>query len=339
MTVVIDIIHPAHVNFFKGIIAKLIQNGSNVIVITINRGKLQHIVKEELNNIEVNVIGRHRGTKASIIFEANLLRFFQLIKFIMFKKIDVGISAGSFILGAVLKLRGIVNYQVCDDPERKVNVFLENITSKERYLPPIITPSKKEKIFQGLKEWAYLSPKYFKANEKVLEKYGLKEKKYFFIREISTGSLNYQSQLNNIVLDFAADLKNQYDVILSLEDKRNINLYPKHWKHVIEPEKDIHSLIYFSKIVISSGDSMAREGAMLGVPSIYCGVREMKVNKILIGKKMLYKISSSEVIGFVNEILNGKLNLPEQNIFREQLLKEWIDVNEFFTQIILTNKN
>ena len=39
--------------------------------------------------------------------------------------------------------------------------------------------------------------------------------------------------------------------------------------------------MYYSQIVISSGDSGAyREGAMLGVPSIYAGNRDMPANDI-----------------------------------------------------------
>ena len=50
-------------------------------------------------------------------------------------------------------------------------------------------------------------------------------------------------------------------------------MYPKDWILLEEPVEGIHSLIYYSCALISSGDSMAREAALLGVPSYYLGIR------------------------------------------------------------------
>ena len=69
-----------------------------------------------------------------------------------------------------------------------------------------------------------------------------------------------------------------------------------------EPVKDIHSLMYFSQVVISSGDSVAREGAMLGVPSIYAGIRDMPANVIMIKKEMLFKLEPKEIAGMVEKM-------------------------------------
>lgn len=333
MNVHIDILHPAHINLFKNLINNY-SDKYNFIITCIDRGKVPKITREEIKTVPIHVIGKHRGTRFSIIFQANILRFFQLFWFLRNKKIDFGISFGSFLAGAIIRLKGKPYIHLSDDPERKVNAILENLTCTNRYLPPIVKEKGKIKTFNALKEWSYLSPSYFKPNKKVLEQYKLKPKKYIFIREVSTSSLNYHGQQKNIIATFASNLPSNYQVILSLEDKSTIDQYPKSWMLLKEPVSDIHSIIYYSAFVISSGDSMAREGAMLGVPSIYCGFREMRANQILIKKQILFHVDPQKMSIFVTQILEDAIKYPNQKEFRKSLLSQWIDVNKFLLKIL-----
>ena len=335
MTILIDIIHPAHLNLFKRLIFELNEKGHRVIVTCIKRGKLPLIVEKELYPLPVTYIGKHKGTRFSILFEANIVRFFQLFFFMVGKKIDIGISFGSFIMGAGLTLMGKPNIHLGDDPERKMNAFLELLTCTERYSPPIISPSGKTKTFNALKEWSYLSPSYFTPNPEIPKLYGVQPKEYLFIREVSNGSLNYLGQEIGLVSLFASQLPKNLKVILSLEDKSLLPIYPENWILLKEPVNDIHSLIYFSKIVISSGDSMAHEGAMLGNPSIYCGNRFMKANQLLIDKEILFKVDPLTVPDFVESLILGKFDFTNQESFRQKLLSEWVDVNKFLLDLIL----
>lgn len=334
MKVLIDISHPAHLNLFKSVVYKLSENKEEILVTILDRGKLYAIVEKELNGVDKVKIAKHQGNFFSIIFEANILKIFSLIKLFFKIKPDICISAGSFTCGFVCKIFRIPNIQFSDDPERKLNFILEKLTSTELFFPPIIAPNKKIKNFNALKEWAYLSPDYFTPDINVLKEYKLKEKEYIFVREVDTGSLNYQKQQKNIIATFANLLPESYKVLLSLEKKDTVNLYPSNWIILKEPVLDIHSLMYFSKLIISSGDSMAREGGMLGVPSIYCGYREMKANEILINKKILYHVDYLEVPDFVINIFDHKMTIPDQRELRNNLLKEWDDVSKFILKTI-----
>lgn len=332
MNILFDISHPAHINFFRNSIYHFHNDPNyNVYVTCLRRGKLPKIVKKELPDINLTFVGRHRGTKFSIIFEANILKFFQLLNFVIKNKIKFGLSVGSVPLGSVMSLLNKKNIQFDDDPERKKIIVLKKKTATEIYTPPVVKPAGKIKNFYALKEWAYLSPKYFKSNSEVLEELNLKPKEYIFIREVSIGSLNYMNQLPGVVLSFADKIPKEKKVILSLEDKSLSNMYPEDWIILKEPVKDIHSLIYYSFALISSGDSMAREGAQLGVPSIYCGIREMKSNKFMLKHGMLYEKKPEDVSPFIKEIIENKIILPNQQEFRETLNNKWDDV----TQLII----
>lgn len=335
MNIVCDIGHPAHVNFFKSALTKLSNEGHVVTIIGLNRGKLRDIIRKELPGFRIHFAGKHRGGKLSIIFEANLKKFMELLLLLHDVKPDIGISVGSFTLGTALKIYGAPNIQFDDDPERKLNVFLEKLTSTELYFPPIISANGKIGVMNALKEWAYLSPQYFSPNKFVLREYGLSPCEYFFVREISTKSLNYGKQYPYTIALFAHELPRDFKVLLSLEDKASRNRYPPDWILLEEPVRDIHSLMYYSKIVVSSGDSIAREGALLGVPSIYCGRRKMSANAMMIRKGMLFVEGAQDVVQCANEIVSGTIAISKQDDFRRMLMDEWDDATEFVVKRIM----
>ena len=335
MKIMVDIAHPAHVNFFKNALHTLADEGHEIIITGLQRGKLPRILESEFSRFPVHYVGKHRGTKFSIIVEANLVKAIRLLFLVLKKRPDVGLSVGSFTLGGALKLLGKPNIQFDDDPERTLNVLLEKLTSTRLFFPPIITPHRQVATMQALKEWAYLSPRYFKSDADVLLAYGVISKQYIFVREVSTGSLNYADQAANTVASFADALPFAYPVLLSLEDKQAIGAYPKHWILLQEPVPDIHSLLYHSRLVISSGDSMAREGALLGVPSLYVGVRDMKANTLMKKKNMLFQCTASEASSLVDRLISGTLKVPSQEDFRRELSEEWDDV----TRLIVNQVN
>jgi len=337
--ILVDILHPAHINFFRNFIDEATKEGHDVFITAINRGAILNIINKELPYINTKTIGKHNGNFLSIVFHANIFRLISLLFYLIKERFDIAFSVGSFNVGFIFKyILHKPNYQFDDDPERNLNVCLEKLTSTNLFFPPIIKEDKKIHTFNSLKEWAYLSPKYFKPNPQVIEQYKLKPKEYIFIREVSIGSLNYLDQETGIVASFASQLPKNLNIIFSLEDKSVRNKYPAHWKMLKEPVKDIHSLIFYSKIVISSGDSMSREGAVLGVPSIYCGFRKMRANDILIDKGMLFKIYPTDVITIVKDILH-KTNIPDQVQFRKDLKNDWIDVTDFLLCLIKNMKN
>ncbi|MAJ43844.1 MAG: hypothetical protein CMF96_03740 [Candidatus Marinimicrobia bacterium] len=332
MRILFDISHPAHINFFKFAIEKLNSEDDHHIFVTcLRRGNLPSIVKRELKSIDVTYISRHRGSVISIIFEANILKFFKLLFFVFSNKIDFGVSVGSFILGATLKLRNKPNIQFDDDPESSQNLFFEKITADEIHIPPILDETKQFIIFNALKEWAYLSPKYFKPNIKIPASYGLVPYEYLFIREVSSGSLNYMDQGSYTIASFSEKLNKDLTVILSLEDKSKRHLYPTEWIILEEPVNDIHSLMYYSKILISSGDSMAREGSMLGCPSIYCGKRKMKANNIMVNEGSLFHLKPKDVPDFISDF---NISFLSQKDFRANLKNKWDDVTEHILKSI-----
>lgn len=298
MNVWIDICHTPQYNFYKNFILKLADEGNNVMITVLDRGKTPVIIKRELqnlSNVSIDIIGKHRLNKLSAVLEANLCRLVKLFKWASNRKIDIGFS-NAYPLSCVCWFKKIPCYTFDDDPQTidyKPKIWFSNLSHYCLYeVPKVYKLSSKVKVLKALKEWSYLSPSVFKADIKALDEYNLKPKTYIFLREVSVGTVNYTGQASGAILNVKDLLPKDKKVIFSLEDKSKRNMYPSDWILLQEPVKDIHSLIFYSAALVSSGDSMAREAALLGVPSYYLGIRH----------SMPANIAASKVAGLKNEV-------------------------------------
>lgn len=275
MNVWIDICHIAQYNFYRPLIEELAKRGHEVYLTVLNRGKYAKIVQHEMGHlpIHIDIVGKHMMTKWSAIWDANIIRAFQLRNWARDKKIDIGFSNG-MLLAWVCKQKGIPNYSFDDDPQTMDRWGKEKWNTECNFCvyqdPSIKAPSH---VLRCTKEWAYLNPRTFVPKEAALEKYCVKPKEYMFLREVSVGTVNYAGQESGAILGIKDMIPAGMKVLFSLEEKKRRNEYPADWILLQEPIEDIHSLIYYAAGLVSSGDSMAREAALLGVPAYYLGIR------------------------------------------------------------------
>jgi len=339
LKILIDIKHPAQLNLFRELSKELLLENWDVTICYLVRGKLPNIIQSEYKGFSTIPVGSSNGTKWSILWYGNIKRTFSFLNLIRQNKYNICIAASSIPLALVCKIYRIPIIQFYDDPERKKINNLNARFSNQLFFPPIVEETNKISIFNCLKEWSYLSPKRFNPELKVLMRYKLDPHQYIFIREVSNKSFNYYDQEEAIVCGFSNEINSGTKVILSLEDKSIAHKFPKHWIILEEPVADIHSLIYYSKLVISSGDSMAREGAMLGVPSIYCGVRKMKANKLLMDLQILEHLPGKLALPSINKKVQKTFDKLQQNNLRNKLLANWDDMVVFMKEKINQYKN
>lgn len=186
--------------------------------------------------------------------------------------------------------------------------------------------------FNGYKELAYLNR--FKPAQEILEKYGVQKKKYVFIRQIAHISLDYwsdhSSQNMKRILNYL--YQNKFSVIASVEEGAtqisefdNIYVLP-------ESTSEMHTLLYYAKCVISSGDTVAREAALLGTPAIYIGGRDMKINRELISLGRLSCPDAPEIISTLERILWEEKDFSQQNV-------DWDDTTDVIMQELTKYKS
>jgi predicted glycosyltransferase len=334
MKILIDIKHPAQLNLFRGLSNELQKENWEVTICYLQRGKLPDIIKLEYSQLNTIPVGSSHGSRWSILWDGNIKRTFTLLNIIRKNNYNICVAASSIPLALACKMAGIPVLQFYDDRERIGINHINAHLSTQLFFPPIVKKTHKISVFNCLKEWSYLSPERFQPDEKTPGLYGLTAYEYIFVREVSNKSFNYYSQQNSIISAFAHKINPNAIVVLSLEDKSKADSFPKHWIILREPVKGIHSLMYFSRLVVSSGDSMAREGALLGVPSIYCGTRKMKANELLIHAGIMEHFPGASALDFINNSLNKIFDKEKQIRNRNQLLEQWDDMTTFMKEQI-----
>ena len=342
MNIWIDILHIPQFNFYKPLVQALSQKGHRIHLTVLNRGKLPKISINETkgwNGVSVEVVGKHKMTKWSAIWDANILRAWQLWHWARDKKIDIGFSNG-MLLALVCKRKHIANYSFDDDPQTLDKKWKERWNTECNFCvyedDSIKAPAH---VLRCTKEWAYLNPRTFVPNVKVLKTYVVKPKEYMFLREVTVGTVNYAGQESGAILGIKDMLPKGMKVLFSLEEKKRRDEYPADWILLQEPIKDIHSLIYYSAGLISSGDSMAREAALLGVPAYYLGIRySMPANA---AASKVASLQNRQTMPFEEWISNFGLqisNLGEmekkQRELREHIDKEFIDINQYMLSLV-----
>lgn len=350
MKIWIDIYHVPQFNFYVALMKTLVAQGHEVLLTVLDRGKTVKIACSDLERlglldkgVQVFAVGKHKMTKWSVLWDANICRMIELGCWRRKNKVDVCFTNG-FQAAVWSKIYGNPCYTFGDDPDTfdywpkvwfatKVHFCLVDrlyIAGEARELAPEVVVTK------CLKEWAYLNPRTFVPNEKVLEKYGVKPKEYMFLREVTVGTINYTGQESGAILGINDMIPAGMKVLFSLEEKKRRNEYPEDWILLQEPIEDIHSLIYYSAGLVSSGDSMAREAALLGVPSYYLGIRySMPANA---AASKVASLQNRKTMPFDKWITSLPTNPAEcakkQDALRKHIDSEFIDINAYMLELV-----
>lgn len=343
MKIWIDVCHIPQYNFFKQLMLQLVEKGHTVVLTVMDRGRTVKIVRHEIGDvpgITIVPLGKHKMTRWSAIWDANLMRMLRLLFWLPRQHFDVALSTNIFtsLFG---KIYGIRNYSFGDDPQvydLKYNCRWATKAHQCIYEWSMPTPMPEGlHILPCLKEWAYLAPNVFTPNPKALEKYGVRPKEYIFLREVSVGTVNYAGQAPQAILAVKEQIEALgLKVLFSLEEKNRRGEYPKDWILLQEPIEDIHSLMYYSAGLVSSGDSMAREAALLGIPAYYLGTRH----------SMPANLAAAKVAGLQNDLtmpfaewLNTLHGTPDelqqkQDTLRHKIDADFIDINAYMLSLV-----
>lgn len=365
-TIWIDIYHIPQFNFYLSLMKQLTAKYYVVRLTVLNRGRLVKIARNDLaslgllassdgepGKVTVDVVGRHRMKRWSVILEANFLRILSLGWWRLRHHVDVCFTNG-FHATLWSRVFGNPSYTFGDDPDTfdykpklrfasKVHfclvdrAYLDEASASADNASSVRDLDPQVNVVRCLKEWASLAPSVFTPNPKALEKYGVRPKEYIFLREVSVGTVNYAGQAPQAILAVKEQIEALgLKVLFSLEEKNRRGEYPEDWILLQEPIEDIHSLMYYSAGLVSSGDSMAREAALLGIPAYYLGTRH----------SMPANLAAAKVAGLQNELtmpfsdwLNTLHGTPDelqqkQDDLRRKIDADFIDINAYMMGLV-----
>ena len=325
--ILLEVNHPGQVHLFKHIYAELVKRENQVIVITKENPSIEYLLKNY--DIPYTIVGKKKDgliQKAILQLTHNL----TALKIVLTNKIEIGI--GSSItndhISFVTKMKSI---HFSDDDEKEVPLitkysypFSDSIVAPDS----LIFKKFQDKImsYAGTHELAYLHPKRFTPDVKVINKIGLRKGEAFF------------------VLRFVA-LKGHHDLGhkgISLAQKRKLINYLKSYGRIfitsekpIEeefeeyrlpiPPENMHSLLYYAKMFIGDSQTMTSEAAILGTPALKCNTF---AGKLSVPNELEEKYNLC--YAYLPENFNQLLEKVEELLKKNNLTKLWEEkVNKF----------
>jgi len=329
MKILIDLIHPANIHYFKNFIFLNKNKGNEIIITARDKDVLQKLLNEyglSYHTMGKGSIGKGALGKMLYLVYAFFLMFFYLIKY----KPKIVLSFGSTPVAIASYLLRIPHIAFEDTEHAKLN--------RKLYAPftkLIATPScfyedigKNHFRFNGYMELFYLHPKRFTPDERILDRLGVKKgEPYIVFRFVSWGAFHDIGQKgidNDDKIKIVNFFKEKYKVFISSEGELLDSLKKYQLK---VPANQLHNVLAFSKLYIGEGGTMASEAAMLGVPSVYVNsLPLMGYLKDCRDCGLLHHLSDfSDVIKTGEEIINRKNYESFYSNARKLLLENKID--------------
>jgi hypothetical protein len=327
MNILFDLLHPADVNLFRNSVFSLSREGYNIFLSYRKRGSLEAIARSEFPGYIITPLGEHRG---SIVGKIISLIYREIIsyRYLRENKISLVVCQG-IACGLACKMLGVKILHCDDDSEYRLTYLLGKWFSDIDLVPDFM-PVNGRNIYKykGYKELAYLHPDYFTPDPLALNEFGIEQGNYIFIREVSNISTNYYKRevLIHSIIDYLDS--RCFKVVLSIEDKKLARDFSNQCIVLAEPVKNIYSLIFYSRFVISSGDTMAREACLLGLPCIYTGGREMNANRFLIDLQIMLKSEDiKEIFANIDRMLDLSFCTGKREMMKEKITDSFDDTS------------
>ena len=340
MNILIDIGHPGHVHLFRNTYFELKQKGHNVIVTT----KDVPIILDLLQKYGIDFIVL--GKKPDGLFLKGLMIIIHDIKLlgiVLKNKIRVGISSG-LLLSHVSIISPLLTI-ICDDDDDKAEPLFVKFghALASTVLSPysIIRKTNKNLSYFGTHELAYLHPKRFTPDNKVLRKVGINEADVFFLLRFVAFKGHHDIGHHGI------STEQKIKIISILEKKGKVFITSE---RAIEPElemyrlkispDDIHSLIFYSTMFIGDSQTMTSEAAILGVPALKCNTFAGKLsvpNMLEFKYRLCYSYLPEQFDDMLFKIEELLTNPNLKSMWQEKrqvFLEQNIDVTSYFTWFI-----
>lgn len=325
MNVLIDIVHASNIFFYKNTIERL-QKFCTVIITVRQRNELADFTCKTLN-IPIIVVGTHRKNFFSKIF--GFTRIISLANIIKAKKIDMVTGFSNYYVSIAAKIVNVPSLLFTDNFEYSFEFWACRKFSDRLVVPECLKTDMQDIFtFKGYKELAYLYN--FINNSEITSLYGVLPRKYVVLRLVAPISLDCTDDINSSLIDHLVSFleKNSIRLLASVEQSANYPDSLKRYGTMIGITPQLHSLMYSSACVISSGDTVAREAVFLGVKSIYIGNRVMRINQELIDRKLMYHPPKEQFFNCLESVLQIESTSSTEKT-------DWEDTTEVVVQHIL----
>jgi len=344
MRILFHLAHPAQYHMFKHVILNLRKFG-HILKITINtKDILEQLLISDGIEYENILPKRRKRNNIFTAFLTFLKKDFKLFRIQFSGRYDMLIGTEPSLSHVGWLFRKPVFLMIEDDAYLIPEVARLSFSFATRIVSPVscnIGKWQNKKIeYEGFQKLAYLHPRYFLPDKRIVEDV-LKENDRYFIIRLSALSAYHDignvGLTDSIVREIITLLKSSGKVLISSERELPEDL--KNFLFKIEIT-NIHHYLYFAELLVADSHSMCVEAAMLGTPSIRFSNYAGKVGVLDELEKrygLTFGIPASQpemLYKKVKDLLSLNRLKDAWQKKRERLLDEKIDVTAFWTWLV-----
>lgn len=268
MKILVDILHPAHVHFFRHFRTEMLDLGHEVIV----AAREKDVAVDLLNEYQIAyrlLSQQGRGVKLGVEL---LQRTWRLLKLAREEKPDVMVGIMGPCISLVGRLTGIPAVIFYDTEfATQTNWFAyplaHSVCTPDCYQGDV---RGNHVTYAGYHELAYLHPTRFTPDPEKLKAFGLNDSEpYSLLRFVSWEAVH---DVNEKGLTFAQkkslfqELSAHGRVVISSEKDLPEEFEPFRLRG---PVSDVHHVMAHAEITVGESATMASESAVLGVPAVF----------------------------------------------------------------------
>ena len=306
MKIWIDLANSPQVLFFRPIIERLKRDGHTVLLTT--RDYAQTIPLANSMGLEHTHVGGHGGKKWNSIFQRNMGRVLELIKWVRLQDgIDLAVSHNSYTQAVATSILRIPFVTLMDYEHQPLNHLCFRLARRvivpepfpDKFLK-IYGCSRKTEKYPGIKEDVYLAD--FSPDSDFLQRQGIPNDRIIVvIRPPAPWTMyhRFENTLFDRVLLNIAGNPDAFIVFLPRLEFQGDAVRALGYSNIYVPTETLSGpdLLYAADLVISGGGTMNREAAVLGTPVYTLFEGKMgSVDKYLMQKGLLTQIIDSEDI-------------------------------------------
>jgi len=268
MRILIDILHPAHVHFFRNFHAEMTGRGHQLCITA--RDKDRSVELLQAFGLPYQQISRQKSGAGLAVEMAG--RTARLMKIMRSFRPDVttGIMGPSIALaGAVRRVPAVVFYdtEFAVQTNRIVYPLAHSVCTPDSYQGKV--PGRHSQ-YAGYHELAYLHPNRFQPDPAVLGDFGIRPgEPYSIVRFVSWQAVHDRTERglsDKQKLNLIEVLQRRGRVLISSESPLEGHLADLAVSGRVE---QIHHLIAHARLVVGESATMSSEAAVLGVPAVF----------------------------------------------------------------------
>lgn len=270
--VLLDIVHPADVLFFKRPIENLRARGDQLLILS----RYKDVACALLDEFGFPHQPITRASSGIIGLATELLiRDWAVTRAARRFRPDAMIGFGGVAISHVGRLFSVPSISFYDSENAHLQAhitwpFISRLYVPDSYSGP--TPAKRTIRLPGTKELSYLHPSAFRPDREIAMTHGLDPKQDNFLVRVVAWRANHdvgkKGWTPKILRGVIAQLSSLGKVHLSSELPLPDELEPLRYRG---PSAKIHHLLGHCRLLVGESATMASEAAILGVPSIYAG--------------------------------------------------------------------